>query len=198
MQASSGVPRRDLLRDAAIDVLARDGGRGLTHRAVDEQAGVPTGTTSNYYRSRDALLSALAERIDERLRPDEATQARLARATPNRARYVALMRMLVQRVMAQPSLHIAMLELRLEASRRPALKAALHATLARNFEADLAFHRRARLPGGRREVVLLHAAFDGLLLDQLTTAQLASAGRVGRLVRQIVHAIIPDDSKDRR
>lgn len=57
--------RRDRLRDAAIAVLAREGGRGLTHRAVDEAAAVPTGTAKNYFPTRDALLRAAAERCAE-------------------------------------------------------------------------------------------------------------------------------------
>lgn len=36
---------------------------GLTHRAVDETTAVPRGTTSNYFRTRDALLAATAEHI---------------------------------------------------------------------------------------------------------------------------------------
>ena len=64
--------RRDLA-DAGLSVLAREGARGLTHRAVDHEAGVPTGTASNYFRSRDALIAALVERIGQRLAPDPAT-----------------------------------------------------------------------------------------------------------------------------
>ena len=56
--------RRDLLCDCAISVLAAEGGRGLTHRAVDRAAGVPEGTTKNYFPSRDALLGAAADRMD--------------------------------------------------------------------------------------------------------------------------------------
>lgn len=58
--------RRDRLGDAAIEVLASEGSRGLTHRAVDQRAGLPTGTTANYYRSRESLLTAAAERINTR------------------------------------------------------------------------------------------------------------------------------------
>ena len=43
--------RRAALAEAAIAVLARDGGRGLTHRAVDREAGFPEGTAKNYYLS---------------------------------------------------------------------------------------------------------------------------------------------------
>jgi Tetracyclin repressor-like, C-terminal domain len=51
--------------DAAITVLADHGGRGLTHRAVDQAAGLPPGTTSNYARTREALLTLALTRIAE-------------------------------------------------------------------------------------------------------------------------------------
>ncbi|MEW2399239.1 TetR family transcriptional regulator C-terminal domain-containing protein [Streptomyces sp. NPDC046862] len=55
--------RRTLLADAAIDVLAESGMRGLTHRAVDRAADLPPGTTSAYYRTRQALLTGLVRRL---------------------------------------------------------------------------------------------------------------------------------------
>lgn len=51
--------RRTLLADAALDVLADEGMRGLTHRAVDRRAAMPPGTTSAYFRTRAALLTGL-------------------------------------------------------------------------------------------------------------------------------------------
>jgi DNA-binding transcriptional regulator YbjK len=62
-----GVPteRRTSLADAAITVLAEEGMRGLTHRAVDREASVPPGTTSAYFRTRQALLTALVTRLVE-------------------------------------------------------------------------------------------------------------------------------------
>jgi DNA-binding transcriptional regulator YbjK len=56
--------RRDLC-DAAIHLLAHDGAKGLSHLKVDRQAGVPDGTTSFYFRTRSALLRAVAERLAE-------------------------------------------------------------------------------------------------------------------------------------
>ncbi|SHH40151.1 TetR/AcrR family transcriptional regulator [Streptomyces sp. 3214.6] len=55
--------RRTVLADAAIGVLAEAGIRGLTHRAVDRAANLPPGTTSAYYRTRQALLTALVRRL---------------------------------------------------------------------------------------------------------------------------------------
>ena len=53
------------MADAAIGVLADHGARGLTHRAVDQAAGLPLGTTSNYARTREALLTLTLTRIAE-------------------------------------------------------------------------------------------------------------------------------------
>ncbi|MFF0739250.1 TetR/AcrR family transcriptional regulator [Streptomyces sp. NPDC004111] len=55
--------RRTLLADTALDVLADEGIRGLTHRAVDRRAALPSGTTSAYFRTRAALLTGLVTRL---------------------------------------------------------------------------------------------------------------------------------------
>ncbi|BAX91396.1 TetR/AcrR family transcriptional regulator [Mycobacterium shigaense] len=60
-----GDERRRELCDAAIEVLATQGSRGLTHAQVDRCAGVPDGTTSYYYRTRAALLRGVAKRVGE-------------------------------------------------------------------------------------------------------------------------------------
>ena len=89
--------RRDRLRDGALTVLAEAGGRGLTHRAVDAAAGVPDGTTKNYFPTRDALLSAVAERILELYRA--AAERAAAGAPPaGREALIALLRGLLEDV----------------------------------------------------------------------------------------------------
>jgi DNA-binding transcriptional regulator YbjK len=57
--------RRRQLADAAIELIGTQGARGLSHPRVDQQAGVPRGTTSFYYRTRKALLQAAATRLTE-------------------------------------------------------------------------------------------------------------------------------------
>lgn len=71
--------RRTVLADAAIDVLAESGIRGLTHRAVDRAAGLPSGTTSAYFRTRQALLTALVRRL---VALDQAELQAIGEATP--------------------------------------------------------------------------------------------------------------------
>jgi DNA-binding transcriptional regulator YbjK len=60
--------RREQILDAAIAVLGRQGVRALTHRAVDAAAALPQGSTSNYFRTRDALFGGVVERVSERER----------------------------------------------------------------------------------------------------------------------------------
>src|ERR1700722_18215881 len=75
--------RRDALLDAAIDVVGQSGIHGLTHRAVDVAAGLPAGSASNHFRTRDALLNAVAERFAARERANwEQIAVEIYPATP--------------------------------------------------------------------------------------------------------------------
>jgi AcrR family transcriptional regulator len=70
--------RRRQILDAAVTVLATQGWRGLTHRAIDRVAGLPEGSSSAYYRSRGALQEAMAEYVVWQLAVDvEALAAEL-------------------------------------------------------------------------------------------------------------------------
>jgi DNA-binding transcriptional regulator YbjK len=54
--------RKTLIADAAIALLGTVGAKGLTHRAVDAAAGLPTGSTSFYCRTRRELLDLTLKR----------------------------------------------------------------------------------------------------------------------------------------
>jgi DNA-binding transcriptional regulator YbjK len=75
--------RKETLLDAAIQVLGERGMRALTHRAVDAGAGVPAGSTANYFSTRESLLEAIVDRVSalERGHFDEIA-ARVCPATP--------------------------------------------------------------------------------------------------------------------
>lgn len=62
--------RRERLLDAAIGVLGTEGLRRLTHRAVDAAAGLPAGSTSNYLRTRQALIEGIVGRLAAHDRDD--------------------------------------------------------------------------------------------------------------------------------
>ncbi len=186
--------RRTLLADAGLRVLADAGARGLTHRAVDAEAGVPTGTTSNYFPSRAALLAGLAERIFDRIAPDPDVLADLGRREPSLALMTDYLRDIGARTTREPGLTRALFELRLEAARRPELRAALGGVLRRGYADDVAHHLAAGLPGGAYEVALLHYAVDGLLLDLLTTS-IDAGFDTDQVVSDLVSRLV-DDAAD--
>jgi len=118
--------------DAAIAVLADHGARGLTHRAVDQAAGLSPGTTSNYARTREALLTLTLTRIAEL---DLAEGA--ATAGSGLADNVARM---VHQWIIEPRRRqrfLARLELAFEATRRPELRAA-YDEMGRGFRTEAA------------------------------------------------------------
>jgi hypothetical protein len=117
--------RLTAIGDATIAILAGQGMRGLTHRAVDQEAGLPIGTTSNYARTRAALLELSLARMTEletAATGSEVSGAALPRDVDELA---ALMARIVhhQVTMARTQM-IARYELALEATRRPELRTA--------------------------------------------------------------------------
>lgn len=188
----SNPQRRDELCDAGLRVVAQRGVGGLTHRAVDREADVPIGTSSNYFRTRDHLLGALAERILERLAPDPEEHDPLATMEPSVDVLVAYVEDIYQRAMANADLMLALFELRLEATRRPELARILTSTLTESFRADVAFNASAGLPGEELEIALLHFAMDGLLFDQLTTSLAPNLDR-RELIQLMVDRLVNDE-----
>lgn len=61
---------RERALDAAVELLGADGVRALSHARVDRRAGLPPGSTSNWFRTRRALLAGVVDRIAERERAD--------------------------------------------------------------------------------------------------------------------------------
>ncbi len=181
--------RRAALLDAAIDVLAREGARGLTFRAVDQQAGVPAGTASNYFANRDEILKHAGERVYERL-VDEAVIAGGLTGPRDRARVTELMHELVDRVAAFPTGFLALLELRLEATRRPELRDVLTRRIRADVDFNVAYHEKSGLPGDGTTVVLLWLALNWLIMERLTLPGLFSDDQRHDLVETLVDRLL--------
>ncbi|MEV4171254.1 TetR/AcrR family transcriptional regulator [Nonomuraea sp. NPDC049709] len=156
--------RRGLLCDAAIEVLAGEGGRGLTHRAVDRAAGLPEGTAKNYFPTRDRLLQATAERCVDRYW-SELQQAEIHTV----GQLLALLRQMIDRALTvNRSRVLAYLELHAEAARN----AEVRQTLARLTRADLDLHLSAQqaagLPATRQSAAVVTLAVNSALTYLLT------------------------------
>lgn len=97
--------------------------RGPTHRAVDEAAGLPQGSTSHPARTREALLGLAVRRLAERearvLGLDEMPDPAGGLDRPAAALALAVHRSLT----GHRDLLVARRELALEATRRPGLRA---------------------------------------------------------------------------
>ncbi|WP_019544914.1 TetR/AcrR family transcriptional regulator [Streptomyces sulphureus] len=185
--------RRDRLRDAATEVLAGAGGRGLTHRAVDTAAGVPAGTAKNYFPTRDAILRGIAERCLEHYR---AVAAAAGPAPGDRAQLAALLRALVENVAGpgRPRL-LAYVELQAEAARRPWLAEILDPIAASDFTTFHAAQRAAGLPATpQRSAVVtlaLHAAIPHLLAGGPRTLTAAGLDDPEAFVDALLDAVYP-------
>ena len=64
------MDRRQRIANAGIALIARGGTHRLTHRAVDAEAGLPTGSTSYYARSRRDLIRLVMEQLSAESQAD--------------------------------------------------------------------------------------------------------------------------------
>lgn len=162
--------RRTQIADAIIETLARAGSRGLTHRAVDDAAGLPKGSTSYYMRTRASLLTAAVTRLAEldttalHTRTGESLAAMLARV-------------LDQLQSTHRERTLARHELSLEAVRRPELRATLDAGSHRVRQAIADRLAEDGEPDADDLAGDVMAFFDGLLFRQLTAPEGQRANR---------------------
>ena len=161
------TPRRREILDAAVEVLAEQGLKGLTHRAVDRRAGLSEGSSSAYFRSREALQHAVAEHVAARLADDVATLADELAGTSDHQMAIERTGALFRRWLARPETLTARLELTLAATRDPGLAERMRdwrERLVATVSQMLAESGRARPEQVAATAV---AALDGLLLVAL-------------------------------
>ncbi|MFG2220723.1 TetR/AcrR family transcriptional regulator [Streptomyces sp. NPDC048685] len=160
--------RRTVLADAAIHVLAEEGMRGLTHRAVDRAAALPPGTTSAYFRTRQALLTALVRRLvaqdqaELQAAGEQAQVPRAAELTDGLAGFVE--RRLTgegrQRSLARYACAV-------ESVRHPELREILVPRQNAAREAVRAFLHAQGVADAEGRTLTLLACVDGLVFDRL-------------------------------
>jgi AcrR family transcriptional regulator len=183
--------RRTALIDAAIEVLADQGARGLTFRAVDGQAAVPVGTASNYVANRDALLTQAGQRVFQRLDPGPAVVGEALALPRTRESVDRLMHEMVERITNFRSGYLAMLELRLEATRRPELREVLTKQIRENVQENIDFHLESGMPGDADTVVMLYLSLNWLILERLTLPDVFGDDRAAALISAAVDQIVP-------
>ena len=157
--------RADLIADAALTLLVERGMRGLTHRAVDETAGLPQGSTSNGARTRQALLETAVRRLADREAQLLSVEEMPAPGAGLDALVDALSLALHRYLTGHRELLVARYELALEATRRPELRAFYDETGRRFREPLTALMRAAGSARPERHALSLVAWCEGLMFS---------------------------------
>lgn len=183
--------RRDQALQAALELLGTKGVGGLTHRAVDTTAGLPPGSTSNYFRTRESLLRGAVDHLGD-LERDRLEAMVVHAPVHHSAGQIArdCAEMIDYLLGPARKLTLARHALFLEAAWRPELRAKL-ATSTEPYWKLL--EHRLRAAGSTDSVEhsrLLLAYIDGLLVDQLLrpTTQFDPE----RAVRTLLDGMMPD------
>jgi AcrR family transcriptional regulator len=176
---TDGGDRRAAIGDAAIVIVAREGLRSLTHRAVDQALGLPPGSTSYYARTRRQLVEAMVHRLAARTTEDIRPQPPDAGPTsiPETAKALAG---LLDQVAVRADDHRARYALMVDLVADPDLHGLI--TYASPIRARMLTDATARLRAvgvakPERYAPALVALVDGLLFDRLAGSGVDPAAR---------------------
>lgn len=115
----------------------------------------------------------------------------------DRSLITAFMHDLMGRATRDRTGYLALLEMRLEATRRPELRTSYTKSVRGDLEEGMRFHRAAGLPGGDETVTVLYLAMLGLILEHLTLPDVLDGLLPGvtvpeGLVERIAATVVPD------
>jgi DNA-binding transcriptional regulator YbjK len=180
---ASGSERREAIADSGIRIIARDGVRALTHRAVDREARIPQGSTSYHAKTRRALLELIVNALAARSKADAEALATALNTTFEREHRLdveelaALIAGLVETLASRRDDMRARYALILELDDAPHLRAKLttqsevHAITRQVTATALT---RADLPNSDARVEELIALTDSLLFHRTAVNETAS------------------------
>jgi len=158
----------ELLLGSALTVVSEQGLRGLTHRAVDREAGLPEGSCSAYLRTREALVLALSEYFADRMAARVRDLAdELAGCSLDDDQAYATVTRSVLGWLDERDLLVALLELTIQASRDPALAERLgaHRRVLAEVVGGMLTARGKQHGAAAAETMV--ASFDGVLISAL-------------------------------
>jgi DNA-binding transcriptional regulator YbjK len=175
------LDRRSAISDAAIVVLAAEGARGLTHRAVDKQLALPDGSTSYYFRTRSALMSCAADRL---VALDMADVDAVGDTIPD------LVQLLVHWMApARRERLIARFQLFVEATRDPEIRELLNEPRQAFVAHAARTMRKAGAEDAKLAATVLVGIVEGLLLNELI-GEHVSEDKLRRILAPVQKALL--------
>lgn len=175
----TATSRRDRIADAGIRIIGDRGLRALTHRAVDQEAGLPQGSTSYYAPKRAELIALIADALGARaeqaieelrpLDPDRLPEGCDEAIDVVAAQVADLAQVMAKDVPVQRARYALLLELSPEDPAWSALSGPARVREAVLGLAEAALGRLGVRDASGRAWELL-ALVDGLLLRQVVTA----------------------------
>lgn len=181
-----GSIRRQALVAAALDVVAEQGLKGLTHRAVDRQAELPNGSTANLFRNRESLVRGVLEELERRSEELwSAVPAGSLRSADDLARLLATW---LVAMLQEPNLGLTRARLTLTLSYPDEVRGG-HFRLLTMLESAMAQCRITKIKSRSRSVA---AFLDGYLLHYVTVS--ATERAAARQVLPPLRALLTEGS----
>ena len=140
----------------------------MTHRQVDDHAGLPAGTTSNYFRTRLALLEATTAHVADMHWQRVALLQSAISQPQSRDGVKALTRMITDPDESVRRQRIARFELFLEGTRRPELRPALNEIQAAAMKSASLILEAAGFTPSTEQMGELSRLLNGLAFSNLT------------------------------
>jgi DNA-binding transcriptional regulator YbjK len=175
--------RRTALLDAALELVGTQGMRGLTHRAVDLAAGVPPGSTSNYFRTREALVLGIVERFIVRERGMVSGPGEPVDPSPEGVA-TALGRFVQRALGPDRAVTLARYAILVETAQNPTLRAGMAPGAAQVDAWALELITRAGSSDPQRDLGVLANYVTGLVLHELAlpSPDLDAAARIRTVI----------------
>ncbi len=163
--------RRTQLLDAAIRVIAAHGLRGLTHRAVQQEAGLPHGSVTYYFKTRDQLVFGVIDRLTELERAQAGAVAeellRAMAVQPFRPDYPRIAELVHAWWTSSRERQVARYELQLEGTREPRIDEAMRKSAAEFRKLTELIALATGSPNAADDGEVLLAYIDGLMFHFL-------------------------------
>ena len=172
-------PRGRLL-DAALSIVGSEGLRALTHRRIEDEAGLARGSTRYHLGTNDQIIAATLEHAV--LRDSRVNEAGSTKSFPE------LIAALVSAFLENPGALRARYELLLEATRRPSLEAEAQRWRAQFVSTSELALTAAGQADPHTAAVLLVACIDGLVFDTLITGRTNTPELAERAAAAILRA----------